>query len=104
MTLISNPPAGAVAGCERKIVRTVGIVIIKRMSAGPSVQTISRPRSDDAVVAGAASPTRVENTNTARKNATTTIVSTTASHSVTSMKRFWIQFARSDFGASVVIG
>src|SRR5579862_2601874 len=86
MTLIRNPPAGAVAGCERKIVRTVGIVIISRMSVGPSVQAISRPRSDDAVVAGAASPTRVEKTNTARMNATTTIVSTIASQMVTWMK------------------
>ena len=67
------------------MVRIVGTEIISSTSVGPSVQAISRPRSDDAVEAGAASPTREEKTNTARTNAETTIARIIASHAVTSM-------------------
>src|ERR1700722_6237373 len=92
------------AGCDRKIVRIVGTEIISNTSVGPSVHAISRPKSDEAVEAGAASPTREEKTNTARMNATITIAKMIASHTVTWMYRLWIHCARSDFGASVVMG
>ena len=59
--------------------------IISKTSAGPSVHAISKPRSDDAVEAGPASPTREEKTNTARIKAAITIAKMIASHTVTSM-------------------
>ena len=54
-----RPPAASERSCESSASRSSAA-----SSVGPSVHAISRPRSEDAVEDGAASPTRVENTNT----------------------------------------